>query len=299
MNRAEEERGGVELAVLASGSSGNATLLRVDGFGLLIDAGVGPQKLVSLLRKIGKGWPDIDAMILTHTHADHWNDRVLSRLSKLGIPFYCHREHQPRLSRLGTGFLQLRSAKLIRYYREEEPLQFANGLSCQAVPVKHDSGPTFGFRFERKASLFDTPWAMGYASDLGTWDEAVAQAFANVDVLAVEYNHDEQLQKTSRRPWQLIERVMSDEGHLSNHQAALLTAEIVNRSVPNRLHAVVQLHLSRDCNRPHLARESAEGILRELSHPCEVHTASQFEPLVIRGQRPEVGGQGKAASVGR
>jgi phosphoribosyl 1,2-cyclic phosphodiesterase len=264
----------------------------VDGFGLLIDAGIGPRKLASLLHKVGAGWPEVDAVILTHTHADHWNDRVLGRLSKLGIPFYCHREHQPRLSRMGDGFLQLRSAKLVRYYREDEPLEFSNGLICQAIPVKHDSGATFGFRFEQKPSLFDGAWAMGYASDLGTWDEKIAEAFANVDVLALEYNHDEHLQKTSRRPWQLIERVMSDQGHLSNHQAALLTAEILNRSVPNRLHSLIQLHLSRDCNRPHLARESAETVLKALSHPCEVHTASQFEPLVI-------GGDGKAASVGR
>jgi hypothetical protein len=136
--------------------------------------------------------------------------------------------------------------------------------------------------------LFDTPWAMGYASDLGCWDESVAEAFANVDVLALEFNHDEAMQKTSRRPWQLIERVLSDEGHLSNLQAAKLTEETLNRSAPNRLQALVQLHLSRDCNRPNLARDSAEAVLRSLSHACEVHTASQFEPLIVRGQRPEV-----------
>jgi phosphoribosyl 1,2-cyclic phosphodiesterase len=298
MNPTEEEKGGVELAVLASGSAGNACLLKVDGFGLLIDAGLGPRKLVSLFRKVGAGWPDIDAMILTHTHGDHWNDRVLERLSRLGIPFYCHREHRPALSRSGNGFAQLRSANLLRYYREEEPLQFTGGLVCRAVPVKHDSGATFGFRFERRQSLFDAPWAMGYASDLGCWDDSVAEAFANVDVLALEFNHDEEMQKTSRRPWQLIERVLSDEGHLSNHQAAKLTAEILNRSAPNRLQSLVQLHLSRDCNRPHLARESAETVLSDLSHPCEIHTASQFEPLILRDQRPEFRSQGKTGERG-
>lgn len=293
MNRTEEDRGGVEVVVLASGSSGNACLLRVDGFGLLIDAGVGPRQLVSLLRKVGAGWPSIQAMILTHTHGDHWNNRTLARLSKMNIPFYCHREHQPALSRMGDGFAQLRSAKLIRYYREEEPIQFANGLFCKAVPVKHDSGATFGFRFERRQSLFDAPWAMGYASDLGCWDESIAEAFANVDVLALEFNHDEAMQRNSRRPWQLIERVLSDEGHLSNLQAAKLTAEIVNRSAPSRLQSLVQLHLSRDCNRPELARDSVESVFRPLSHACEIHTASQFEPLVIRSQGPEVRGQGQ------
>lgn len=293
MSHTEEERGSVELAVLASGSSGNACLLKVDGFGLLIDAGLGPRKLVSQLQKVGAGWPSIKAMILTHTHGDHWNDRTLARLSKQGIPFYCHREHQGRLSRTGSGFAQLRSANLVRYYREEEPLQFAGGLCCRAVPVQHDGGPTFGFRFERRQTLFDTPWAMGYASDLGTWDHSVAEAFANVDVLAIEFNHDEQMQKNSRRSWQLIERVLGDEGHLSNTQAAELTAEVVNRSAPHRLHALVQLHLSRDCNRPHLAQHSAETVLNSLSQPCEIHTADQHDPLVVRGQRSGARGQGE------
>ncbi len=280
MNQREEEHGGVELAVLASGSSGNACLLQVDGFGLLIDAGLGPRKLVGQLRKVGAGWPAVQAMILTHTHADHWNDRTLGRLSKLGIPFYCHREHQRRLSRMGSGLAQLRSARLLRFYSEGEPFEFQGGLGCRAVPVRHDSGAAFGFRFERPRTLFGSAWAMGYASDLGTWDEAVAEAFANVDLFAVEFNHDEEMQRQSRRPWQLIERVLSDEGHLSNNQAAALTAEIVNRSAPNRLQTVVQLHLSRDCNRPQLARRSAESVFEELAHPCEIHTADQHEPLV-------------------
>jgi len=40
---------------------------------------------------------------------------------------------------------------------------------------------------------------------------------------------------------------------------------------------VVQLHLSRDCNRPHLAVAAAQTILNELKHEAEVHTASQEE----------------------
>lgn len=285
MNPAEEESGTVELIVLASGSSGNACLLRVDGFGLLIDAGLGPRKLVSQLKQMGVGWPDIHGMILTHTHADHWNERTLGRLSKMNIPFYCHRDHQRRLSRHGSGFAQLRSAKLVRFYSEDKPLGLPGDLICHAVPVRHDSGAAFGFRIERPSSLFAREWAMGFASDLGTWDQKVVEAFANVDLLALEYNHNVDLQRQSRRPRQLIERVLGDEGHLSNEQAADLTAEIVNHSTPHRLQNLVQLHLSRDCNRPHLAQECAESVLRKLSHPCAIHTADQHTP--IRVGRPE------------
>ncbi len=291
MRRMEDEQGSVELAVLASGSSGNACLLKVDGFGLLIDAGLGPKKLIGQLRKVGAGWPSVQAMILTHTHGDHWNGRTLGRLSKLGIPLYCHRDHQRRLS-LADGFQQLKSARLVRNYREGEPLVFSGGLMCTTVPVRHDSGATFGFRFERRRTLFDSPWSMAFASDLGTWDHQVAEAFANVDLLALEFNHDVPMQKNSRRSWQLIERVLGDEGHLSNEQAAELTAEVVSRSAADRVKRLVQLHLSRDCNRPQLARECAESVLAALGHPCEIHTADQHEPVVIPCRNPETKGPG-------
>ncbi len=280
----EDERGVIELIVLASGSSGNACLLRVDGFGLLIDAGLGPRKLISQLKRVEKGWPEIDAMILTHTHGDHWNDRTLARLSKMGILFYCHREHQKRLKSHGSGLAQLQSEKLVRFYSEGNPISFPEGMVCHPVPVLHDSGAAFGFRFERPQTLFGPAWAMGYASDLGTWDAPVAEAFANTDLLALEFNHDVRLQQNSRRPWELIERVLGDQGHLSNKQASELTQEIINRSPKIQPKDVVQLHLSRDCNRPKLAQDSVRPVLEKLSHACEIHTANQHDPICITGQ---------------
>ena len=74
-------------------------------------------------------------------------------------------------------------------------------------------------------------------------------------------------------------------------QAAALTAEIINRSIPNRLQTLVQLHLSRDCNRPHLAQRSVEAMLKELSHPCEIHTADQHDPLVYPPQNSPIPGR--------
>lgn len=287
MDHKEENPDSVEVVVLASGSSGNACVLKVGDFGLLIDAGLGPRNLAGRLKRAGMSWPNIKAAILTHTHRDHWNDRTLGRLSKMGIPFYCHREHEDRLSRGGCGVAQLRSAKLLHFFEEAEPLQFPGSLLCRPVPVRHDSGAAFGFRFERPESLFGPGWAMGFASDLGSWDNAVADALANVHLLALEFNHDEKMQKQSRRPSYLIERVLGDDGHLSNRQAAALTAEIVNRSAPNRLQTLIQLHLSRDCNRPELAKGIAASVLEKLSHPCEIHAADQHHPLRVNGRGVE------------
>jgi hypothetical protein len=87
--------------------------------------------------------------------------------------------------------------------------------------------------------------------------------FAGVDVLALEFNHDVGLEKKSRRPRMLVDRVLGDRGHLSNRQAAEATCWLIESIQPCPLQAVVQLHLSRDCNHPDIAAEVLTSLLHE------------------------------------
>jgi hypothetical protein len=144
--------------------------------------------------------------------------------------------------------------------------------------VRHDGGETFGFRLDGPPDLFGRAAGIGYAADLGTWDEALVDAFTDVDLLAIEFNHDVALEERSNRPAHLIARVLGEEGHLSNDQAAELLRAILARSSPGRLQHLVQLHLSRDCNRPALARRVAQNLLREHDFAVRVHTAEQHTP---------------------
>src|SRR5262245_66357528 len=82
-----------QFTVLASGSSGNASLLQGDGFGVLIDAGLGPRRLSERLDEAGAGWRRVHAVILTHVHGDHWKERTLVHMQRQGIPLYCHVQH--------------------------------------------------------------------------------------------------------------------------------------------------------------------------------------------------------------
>ena len=56
-------------------------------------------------------------------------------------------------------------------------------------------------------------------------------ALADVDILALEFNHDVFLEKSSGRSPALIFRVLGDRGHLSNVQAAELLREVGRRSI--------------------------------------------------------------------
>src|SRR5207244_3672814 len=108
-----------------------------------------------------------------------------------------------------------------------------------------------------------------------SWSPELARQFTDVDILALEFNHDVSMQLNSGRHPFLIRRVLSDQGHLSNDQAAAMLAEILKLSEPGRLHSLVQLHLSRECNRPELAHSTAQRILERFGLEAMIHTADQ------------------------
>jgi phosphoribosyl 1,2-cyclic phosphodiesterase len=268
----------LRFTMLASGSSGNSCLVQSGQFGVLIDAGLGPRQLAERLTMARLSLSNIDAVILTHTHADHWNDRILSMLHRLGIPLWCHPGHHALLSKYSSNFATLQDAGLIQSFSPIEPFELPGGIRCIPLPVSHDSDPTFGFRLDGPADLFGRRTAIGYAADLGCWDDLLIEAFANVDLLALEFNHDVAMEHQSKRPAYLVARVLGDQGHLSNEQAADFVRVILDRSSPGRLQHIVQLHLSSDCNKPLIARRAALTAISQCPHPPRIHTAAQDVP---------------------
>lgn len=263
------------MTVLASGSSGNATLVELNGRGLLLDAGLGPRQLKTRLGDAGSSWEAIDAVLLTHTHGDHWKETTFAQLLRRRIPLYCDAAHRRALRLDCPTFTELEWAELVRPYEERRDFSPLPGMRCRAFPVPHDGGPTFGFRLEGTRDLFSAGWSIAYAADLGCYDATIVRHLANADILAIEFNHDVDLQLASgRSPW-LIQRVLGDRGHLSNHQAACLLRECLRASTPGKLKHVIQLHLSRDCNRRDLAVAAARAILEQFETHTELHTAEQ------------------------
>src|SRR5437016_2297710 len=96
------------LTVLASGSGGNATLLEVNGFGLLIDCGLSSKDLTARLAVVGASWDRVHAVVLTHTHTDHWNARALSTFRTRRIPVYAHEAHLDYLHTASSSLASLR-----------------------------------------------------------------------------------------------------------------------------------------------------------------------------------------------
>lgn len=257
---------GASFTSLASGSSGNAALVRSGSFGLLIDIGIGPRTLVRRLAEAGFGWNDINAVVLTHTHTDHWRETTLTHVAARGIPVFCHQSHGDYLSQTSETFFKLRQSGQVSSYAAQ--VSFCPGADLDILPleVEHDSHRTFGFRIENH----NRDWALGYVADLGRYDDRLLEALCDLDLLALEFNHDEAMQRNSGRPRMLIDRVLGPKGHLSNRQAGEFVQTLLGRTSNGRLRTLTPLHLSKDCNRVELVEDAANEALSRCGSSASV-----------------------------
>jgi phosphoribosyl 1,2-cyclic phosphodiesterase len=275
----------MHFTVLASGSSGNASVLEADGDAVLLDMGLGPQRLTARLEAAHVSWAQIRAVLLTHTHGDHWRERSLALLYRHSIPLFCHAAHAEALSGNSRVFWRMEAEGLVHVFEPGVEVNMSLPMRCRPFALSHDSPGTCGFRFDGPPDFFGQRDSLAYAADLGCWHADLIPHLCDVDLLALEFNHDVDLERRSGRPRVLVDRVLGRQGHLSNDDAAALAQKVLERSEPGRLRHLVQLHLSRECNRPELAHAAARRGLLDFPH-VEIHTALQDCP----GPRLRLGG---------
>src|SRR5262249_51828411 len=147
------------------------------------DFGLSPRRLEVRLRRCGLTWDAVHAVVLTHPHSDHWRSTGLRHFAELGLPIYCHREHHPHLDQESRAFQTLADAGRFRDYEPGQPLDLRPNLRCLPIALSHDGPMTCGFRFDGDG------WSLGYLADLGSWTADLAGLLADVDLLALEFNH--------------------------------------------------------------------------------------------------------------
>lgn len=246
----------VYFCVLGSGSSGNAALLKTPHAQVLIDIGFSPQELALRMTGTGASWESLDAVVITHLHADHIKRTCFKFCARHEVEVYCHEDHARKLEEFGS-FRQLKRMELARTY-DGQPFEIGGAVRFFPLELPHDSPPTFGFRIEAPADDGQIR-RLGYLADLGECDDAITREMFGVDLLALEFNHDEHMQRRSGRHPSLIQRVMGRDGHLSNRQAAEVFRRVLESGHPEPK-LLVQMHLSRECNRAELAYQAAQEV---------------------------------------
>ena len=208
----------LEICVLASGSAGNAAILRSPSGILLIDAGIGPRTLSRRLDGTGVRVTDIAALCLTHLDADHFSARWASTLLRLNIPIYCHANKVDALASSSPDLVPL-----IRPFDVDAFLPI-DGLTCDPIHFAHDQLGSHGFVVDGFG------YRIGYATDLGHVPSYFFDRFRDLDCIALEANYDRQMQVESASPSFLKRRIMGGHGHLSNLQALAAIRNLLDRT---------------------------------------------------------------------
>jgi len=257
---------------LASGSLGNALLVATDRTQILVDLGISRRRLKAGLAAVGADPEGIRAVLLTHTHRDHFSASAAAWCLGRRIPVYSTEDNLAHLAYDLDGFAELVAAGLARPI-DGEALRIGD-ITAEAFSVPHDSvGGCLGFRLVLGSG--PRRRAVAVATDLGHVPGGCIPAFLDADAVVLESNHDPALLRESGRPPDLIERILGPQGHLSNGDCAEALAQIVARSHPGRVANVVLAHLSRDCNRPRLALAAQAHLAKNSSHPIRFTAASQ------------------------
>lgn len=236
---------GLNVSILASGSSGNITYIESSEKKILVDCGLSGKKTKELLEKIGRRPEDLDAILVTHEHRDHVHGvGVLAR--KYHLDVYANQktwqEMEPMIGSLKN------EQKFI--FENDKTLTFGD-IDVSSFGVSHDAIDPQFYIFQKNDKRFVMLTDTGYVSDKMRWQ------IKNADAYLFESNHDLGLLRMGRYPWSLKQRILSDKGHLSNEDGALALAEIIG----DRTKRVYLGHLSKENNMKQIARSTAEDIL--------------------------------------
>jgi phosphoribosyl 1,2-cyclic phosphodiesterase len=257
----------LRVTVLGSGSRGNAILIDGTNGTVLVDAGFGPRSLVRRLQAADRHANEVAAVLLTHEHTDHASGAAAA-CARWGWPVY---GSAGTLEALGTASDAASRPLEARAYADGRTTT-VEGFLIETTSVPHDA------RDCRALVITDAHSGarVGIAMDVGRVPDHLTAAFAHLDLLVVESNHDERMLAQGPYPWSLKQRISGGLGHLSNGAAAAFVASCAHRS----LRGVLLAHLSETNNQPALAIARTREALRRAGWTREtLAAASQQLPL--------------------
>jgi phosphoribosyl 1,2-cyclic phosphodiesterase len=224
---------------LGSGSTGNATLIEATGgpaFRLLVDCGLGIKQLSIRLAQAGLDCSDVNAIFITHEHADHIGCARQLAL-RYRIPVWMSHGSYAALNKPDFG-------DLLHLAQDGVAIDLGK-LTLMPFTVPHDA------REPLQLTCSDGDRKLGILTDLGHATAHVLEQLQHCDALLLESNHDSDMLAASTYPAFLKQRVGGQFGHLSNQAAAQIAAAVQHP----KLKHLVAAHLSLQNNQAPLVQQ--------------------------------------------
>lgn len=250
----------MKVTVLGSGSTGNAVLICTEKTRILIDAGLSAKQILERLAAVGEDCARLDAILITHEHSDHAGGlRVL--LKSVNCRVYVSEATADAYYSTRKGIqngdsesAKRQAALKNRIEKIESSRDFRIGdIDFEPFSVPHDAVDNFGFVAKNRGLRIATLMDFGYVTTL------VKEKLLGCDAIVIESNHSRDMLKTCPvYTWDLKQRILSRNGHLSNEDLA----EWLTNDFDGAARHIVLTHLSQRANEPHLAKLMAETALQ-------------------------------------
>ncbi|GLY08821.1 MBL fold metallo-hydrolase [Pseudobacillus badius] len=249
----------LRFSVLASGSTGNAFYVETQDQAFLVDAGLSGKQMEALFAEIDREIKNLTGILVTHEHSDHIKGLgVLARKYKL--PIYANEKTWQAMDKL-TGNIDVEQ----KFTFDMETVQSFGNLDIESFGVSHDAAEPMFYVFHHEGKKLALITDTGYVSD------RMKGIIKDADAYVFESNHDVQMLRVGRYPWNIKRRILGDFGHVSNEDAALAMSDVIG----DRTKRIYLAHLSQDNNMKDLAKMSVTQTLEMKDMPV----GEQFELL--------------------
>lgn len=237
----------LQFCSFASGSSGNSYLVKDEKTAILIDAGISGKRILQGLEETGTPRETVSALLITHEHIDHV--KSIPVLTKR-IPDLRVFANSPTWESIERPVPQECRCTF------ETGTEFTVGdMTVRPFPIPHDAAEPVGF------SIFEGGRQISICTDVGYITDQIADEICEADLLLLEANHEREMLLMGRYPYPLKQRILGDEGHLSNVSCGECLGQIIERS--NKKRQVLLGHLSRENNDPGVAMLAVRNTLQE------------------------------------
>ncbi len=220
--------------VLGSGSKGNSVLISSKDNFIIIDLGLGIREFENKINRLGFYKQKALAVFITHEHKDH--TKALKYFNQ-------------NIVYAGAGTCLLQSKNILNPF---ETIQIKN-FKITPLPLSHDAINCFGYVVESNNKK------LALVTDTGYINEKLKPYIKNSNYYIFESNHDIEMLIKSRRPSFLKNRILSDNGHLSNVMASEELCEIIGEKTSE----IVFAHVSQEVNTKELVLKTFCDIANE------------------------------------
>ncbi|MFC5703099.1 MBL fold metallo-hydrolase [Cohnella faecalis] len=238
---------GLRFTVLGSGSTGNATVVKTDETTVLVDAGLSCRRLEELMKERDVSGAQVDALFVTHEHSDHIKG-LGAFARKYKLPVYANEKTWYAMRKL-IGDVPDVQRKVLP---AGGVLEIAD-LRIESYPISHDAAEPVGYCFHQDGVKLSLATDLGYVSD------KVMQQLQQSNVLVLESNHDVEMLRVGRYPWNIKRRILGDTGHLSNEAAGAALCDLLTGTTRR----VYLAHLSQEHNLMDLAKLTVNRVLED------------------------------------